>query len=136
MPFVRDERPISVFNVHERIRGDYAFTISDRNGVPVPASVLTAATMSLYLTSPNGVPFTYINGRQAQDILNTNNVLISEGGRIVWDIQSADMEHFDPTQFFEPRIAVFAFVWPEGVILHEVTFIVRQVPNSPLPLVL
>lgn len=129
MPFVRDERPISVFNVHERIRGDYGFTISDRNGIVVPAATLTSATMSLYLTSPNGVGLIYVNGRQNQNILNLNNVTIDNDGRVTWDIQSSDMAIIDPFIFFEPRIAVFELVWPDGIILHEVTFNVRNVPN-------
>ena len=122
---------VTLYNVHERMRGDYSFDLRDRHGVIVPGSVLTAARMSLYLTSPVGTPVVFVNGRQSQDILNTNNVTIDEAGHLTWDIQSADTAMSDVTIFFEPRIAVFTLEWPEGLVIHEAAFNVRNIPQAP-----
>ncbi len=125
-----DEKPVSVFNVPERTRGDYAFTLRDRGGEAVPASALTTATLKLYLTAPAGAPVITVNGRNNQNILNMNDVTIGVDGRVVWDIQSNDMMIIDGASFFEPRIGVFEFIWPEGHVLHEVVFNVRNVPQA------
>lgn len=121
---------ITVFNVHERVRGDYMFVIRDRDGVVVPGSTLTSAKLTLYLTSANGVPSIYVNNRQQQNVLQTNNVTIDELGLVVWDIQSEDMAIIDDKLFFEPRIAVFELIWNRGVILHEAAFQVRNIPQA------
>jgi hypothetical protein len=127
---IRDEKPISVFNLPEQTRGDYSFVLRDRDGETVSFATLTTATLTLYLTDGVTTPFVFVNGRQNQNILNANNVTITADGRVTWDIQSADMAIFNTTNFFEPRVGLFKFVWPAGVVLHEVIFNVRNVPNA------
>jgi hypothetical protein len=127
---IRDEKPISVFNLPEQTRGDYSFVLRDRDGETVSFATLTTATLTLYLTDGVTTPFVYVNGRQNQNILNANNVTIDGDGRVTWDIQSADMAIFNTTNFFEPRVGLFKLIWPEGVVLHEVIFNVRNVPNA------
>ncbi len=118
---------VLIFNVHERIRGDYSFEIRDRDGVVVPGSALTSARMSLYLNYDTPVSGRFVNGRELQNVLQMNDVTISEVGKVVWDIQSADMAIVNETFNFEQRVAVFELVWSRGLILHEVAFNVRNV---------
>jgi hypothetical protein len=120
---------VIVYAVHERFRGDLSFEIRDRAGIAIPGSALTSARMSLYLTANTLVPTVFINGRQLQNILNANNVTISEQGLVTWDIQELDMQIFDENLFFEPRIAVFELISPTAVILHEAAFNVRNIPQ-------
>jgi hypothetical protein len=124
------DQTVRIFDVNERARGDYSFEIRDRNGIAVPGSVVTSARLSVYLTSEVPANLKFVNGRNAQNVLQTNNVTISETGVVKWDIQSGDMAIIiNNSAQYDPRIAVFEITWPQGLILHEVAFNVRNVPN-------
>lgn len=120
---------VTIYQVHERIRGDYSFILRDRDGNAVPGSILTSATMSLYLNFDPLIASIFLNGRNQQSILNMNNVTIDANGKVLWDIQSDDMVIVDDKLNFEQRVAAFEFIFPTGLILHEVAFNVRSVRN-------
>lgn len=64
----------------------FTATIRDAAGSAVSSASITTATLTL----KNGS--TIINGRNAQNVLNTNNVTINTDGGLVWSIQTADVD--------------------------------------------
>lgn len=70
-------------------------TILDQASQPVPLSDITVATLTLFdleTYNPSGSPIVgIINSRDAQDVLNANNVTIhATSGLLTWVMQPAD----------------------------------------------
>jgi hypothetical protein len=74
------------YQIPERQSGRFQATLLDENGVFVPGSSLSTLTLTLYDRATDAI----INGRNAQDVLNNNNVSVSEAGVVVWSITPAD----------------------------------------------
>lgn len=45
---------------------------------------------TVVLNYQNAADDTYINGREAQDVKNANNVTITDTGFLIWELQAAD----------------------------------------------
>jgi hypothetical protein len=76
----------------------YWATVVDDEEVLLPGNVLNVLTLTLYVVKTDGT-IAYVNNRNAQDVLNTNNVLVyntlqsSPSGRtfnLKWQIQPED----------------------------------------------
>lgn len=96
--------------------------IEDENGDAVPVASLTAATLTLYDwdtgalgTSPHeGI----INDRDEQDVLNANNVTITNGSA-VWAVQPEDNIIVTDRRQVERHRAQFVFTWDTGQATYE-----------------
>lgn len=89
----------------------YTATLKDENGV----AVSLASMVSLTLWLMNAATGAYINSRQAQNVLNTNNVTYhATSGLLTWSMQPADnpMVADDVTQ--ETHLFEFYAVWNSG----------------------
>ena len=107
---------IDKVRVNERSSKVVTFTILDENGDPVPDSVLTSATLTLFdlLTGKaSGSPMQgVINSRGDQDVLNDNDVTIDGDGLVTWAMQPADNIIVTPRRQIERHRAMFSFAWP------------------------
>ena len=110
---------IDKVRVNERSSKVVTFTILDENSDPVPDSVLTTATLTLYDigTTPSaaGSPVAgIINSRDSQDVLNDNDVDIDADGLVTWATQPEDNIIVTERRQVERHRAMFHFSWPGG----------------------
>ncbi len=114
------------FNVKEETTAIYGTTVQDEDGNGIAASSLDAMTLTLYR---RGYPTAFINSRNAQDVLNDNNVTVSAAGVLEWTIQPADNEiqGSPATGGTEEHIALFQWTYlttKKGK--HEVRILVKN----------
>ncbi len=109
---------------HETAR--YTSIVKDDVGVAIPAADLTTLTLTLYQKSDRT---TIINSRDAQNILNANNVTVDSSGNLVWLMQPADNIVSDQDLDKESHIALFQYTWNSGVkrASHPVEIMVHRV---------
>ena len=93
------------YELFEGSSGKLTFTITDEDGVVIPA----ASIVSAVLTLKDKQTGTIINSRTAQNILNANGVTISSAGVLVWEISYLDTAMVG-TDRSEEHLAVFKIV--------------------------
>ncbi len=99
-----------VHRVKERETGIESFSLKDEDGNAIPAGSLTSATLTLHVVHTGAI----VNSRNAQNILNANNVTIDGTGLLAWTIQAADMAITDDSRRVEVHRALFVFKWGSG----------------------
>lgn len=117
-----------MFLTGENATAEYTATLKDKAGAVIPAADLTSLTLTLYLQSDSS---NKINSRNAQDVLNTNNVTVSAGGVLVWSIQKADNIVVDQDLDKELHIGLFQYAWNSGAENdhHTVRIMVERTVN-------
>ncbi len=109
----------------EQVSASYVGTLQDQTGTDIALSSLTTITLTLYDLSTKGI----INSRNAQDVKNTNNVVITSAGVLTWTLQPADNIIVTSTKragAYEKHIALFEYAWAAGSNKHEVVLEIRQ----------
>lgn len=109
--------------ITERSSRTVTFTVTDNAGAAVPLSAITSAALTLYDVDtyvPGASPTVgIINGRDAQDVKNANNVTIhSTSGLVTWSMQPADNVIATSRRQVERHRAEFRFVVTGGVELE------------------
>jgi hypothetical protein len=113
------------FQIDEKESGRYVALIVGNDGVtPLPGATLSTFVLSLYVVKADGTE-AVVNGRTQQNILNANNVTVSAGGQVVWNVQVGDTTLVEAIPF-ERHIALFEWTWPAGAGKHEVVLVVRN----------
>ena len=115
-----------VYTVRELTTPKYTATITDDDGVALPAASLTTLVLTLYVVKSDGT-IGYVNSRNAQNVLNANNVTVSAAGAVVWSVQTADTTLIESLPF-ERHIALFEWTWSAGAKAgkHEVVLNVQN----------
>lgn len=117
---------MSVFNCIERTTAKYTATLKDSDDVVVPLT----AIVSMVLTLKDVDSDTVINSRNAQNVLNTNNVTFhATSGLLTWDILPADnIIVAAGTGEYELHRAVFDVVYSASKrLVQEVYLLVKNV---------
>ncbi len=119
-----------VTNAVEQQSGIYAATLRDDFNVPVSYQALTSLQLTVYDVLSGAI----VGGRQAQNVLNVNQVTMDANGVITWNWLPVDMTILNPNRFLEDHIAVFEAKWINGAGLprqanHEVLFRVGRIPQ-------
>jgi hypothetical protein len=110
-------------NILEKTSRKYSAIIKDMDNIAVPAASLTTMVLTLYSIHSLAV----INSRNAQNVLNANNVSIDANGVLIWEMQPADNVVLDTTLQVEVHRAKFEWTWGGGKAgRHEVDFQVRN----------
>ena len=96
--------------VREGTTAVYGATIQDIDGNAVAAGDLDSLTLTLW----DKVSETIINSRNAQNVLNANNVTVSDEGVLAWTMQPednviVDVNHLDGQK--EEHRALFQWTW-------------------------
>ena len=108
----------------------YTATLTDENLVPLPANSLTTFQLTLYVIKADGTT-SYINGRNAQNVLNANNVTVTAQGLITWSMQVADTTLVEVVPF-ERHIALWEWYWGTGRAgKHELVITVKALGEVP-----
>ena len=100
----------------------YTAVLLDQTGTPVPASSLSTLTLTLKDQASGAV----INGRNAQSVLNANNVTVEASGNLVWSLQPADSPILNAELGTETHLATFVAIWPSGRLNHVVAIPVQN----------
>ena len=118
---------MSAFVGKEKTSAKYTFTLKDENGNAVASASLSTLTLTLK-NLDTGLP---INLRDAQNVLNLNNVTIhATSGLLTWAIQPLDMVVVDAKQLQERHRATFRGTTSGGVqASHEVTLYVQNLAD-------
>ena len=115
--------------VRERSSGRYTCSIKDETEVAIPASSIATLTLTLYDVATG----TILNARDAQDVLNANNVTIDSNGNLIWLVQPADHAVVSTRpNTIERHRGVFRYTWVDGVTKsdwHAVEFLVEAEPE-------
>ena len=94
--------------IAEGTTAQITFTLKDESLVVIPSNQIVTLKLTLF----NEQSRTIINARNAQDILNTNNVTVhTSSGLVTWLLQPADTAVENFTNAFEARIALFAWTF-------------------------
>lgn len=97
-----------VFEVLEQTSGRLSGTLTDNDGVtPVPGAALVTLTLTLYVVKADGTTG-IVNSRNAQNVLNQNNVTVDSAGLLVWLYQVGDTTLIEALPF-ERHIALFTW---------------------------
>jgi len=91
----------------EKETGTIPFRLRDEDGGLVLA--LDSMTLTLYNQADGSI----INGRDAQNVLNANNVSFANG-LVSWSVQTADTPIVDDSKSIETHMAVFYMTWNLG----------------------
>lgn len=116
--------PLS-FPIDEKTSGQYTAVLVGNDGVtPLPAATLITLVLTLYVIKADGTDG-IVNGRNAQNVLNANNVTLSAGGLLTWVIQVLDTTLVEDIPF-ERHVALFEWTWAAGAGKREVILVVRN----------
>lgn len=115
---------MATFSLNERITARYTATVKDETGIAIPAASLTTLTLTLYNRADGSI----INSRNAQDVLNANNVTVDSAGLITWTMQPADNPIVDDTREIERHVALWVWTYSSGTKTgrHETEFDVEN----------
>lgn len=96
------------FPVLEKTTATLVGTLTGNDGVTaIPASALVTLTLTLYVIKADGTT-AYVNSRNAQNVLNANNVTVDEAGLLRWTVQVADTTLIETLEH-ERHYALFAW---------------------------
>lgn len=125
----------------EQTTGLYSFTLVDADGIGLPSAEIEALT----LTYTDMATRVVLNAREAQDVLNTNDVtLVTVPGpppvtTVTWTLQPSDTILVDDNWAVEPHMALFRWTWDTGRRhgAHEVRFGIENLSRpTPVPALL
>lgn len=117
--------PEQAFPVIEKGSGQFTAVIVGNDGVtPLSSAVLLTLTLTLYATKADGTD-AIINSRNAQNVLNANNVTVDTLGNLIWVIQPNDTALVENIPF-ERHIGLFQWTWPAGAGKREVILVVQN----------
>jgi hypothetical protein len=102
------DRP--VYSVLELTTPEFSATLVGADGVtPIPGSTLSTLVLTVYCEDAD---LTIVNGRNAQNVLQTNGVTVDEAGLLTWTLSADDLAILHDTLPFERHIALFEWTWP------------------------
>jgi len=94
--------------IAEKTTAKITFTLKDEADTVIPLDQIATLTLTLY----NEESRTIINARDAQNVLNLNNVTVhATSGLVTWLLQSADTSIETATKRYETRVALFAWTF-------------------------
>lgn len=116
---------MSVNTVQELTSGVYTVTLQDPDGTALLSADITSITMTLteYYSG------TAINGRSAQDVLDTNNCTMhATSGLFTWNVQSDDLVPVSAAEDEHELVRMLlVVVYAAGQLVHEKFFLLKNV---------
>jgi hypothetical protein len=96
--------------INERTSAIIQADLIGDSGAPVAGATLTTLTLSLIDAYSGSV----LNGRNAQNVLNQNDVTIDSQGHLTWSMRPADNVIVKDSAPFETHRAIFQGTWSGG----------------------
>lgn len=101
------------FDILQGSSGTFTGQLTGNDGQSALALAdLLTLTLTLYVIQTDGT-IAYVNSRNAQNVLNANNVTVSASGFLTWAIQVADTGLVEALPF-ERHIALFEWTFTGG----------------------
>lgn len=103
----------------------YDVTLTDEAGTAIPASAISVLTLTLSNVADGAI----ISSRNAQDVLNANNVTIHPtSGLLTYTLQPADTAIQDEAEAYETHRATFQCTYNGGAGQSnwDVDFVIRN----------
>lgn len=120
-----------LFHIRENTTPVYTAVIRDENGNVLPDTALDSLLMTYYDVDSGEI----INNRNAQNILNANDVTVDNVGQLTWDMRPADTAIIDGSSVFEEKVAVISWSWTVSLITRqsnqEVRFHIQNLAKVP-----
>jgi hypothetical protein len=124
---------MSVLLVDESFTAVYSTTLVSETDAPILLAQLTGLTLTYYDVRTS----TVLNGRNVQNVLNTNNVTYhATSGLLTWTMQPADVAIVAPdlpVGYYERHQALFRWSWdtPTKTGGENVAILVEQLLFVP-----
>lgn len=119
-----------IYPIDEEESGQYTATVTGNDGVtPLPVLQILTLTLTVYVVKQDGTE-QIINGRNQQNVLNANNVLVDVGGGLTWTIQPGDTTLVEAIPY-ETHFALFEWTFAEGQGKHLIAVRVRNLRRVP-----
>lgn len=113
------------YEILQNSTGTFSAGITGNDGATlIPLASLLTLTLTLYVVQTDG-SIAYVNSRNAQNVLNLNNVTVSAAGVLTWAIQTADTALIEALPF-ERHIALFEWTAAGVVGKCEIILIVQD----------
>lgn len=107
-------------------------TLTNKAGIAIPLADLLTLKLTLYSMSDSSFPI--INGRDAQDVKNTNRVIVDANGGLAWNLDSVDSSILNTALGQETHRAIFAWTYNEGSVeqtgKHIIDFKVKNLQKG------
>lgn len=100
--------------IQEKTTAQLKATLVNENSLAIPGSSLLTLTLTLYSIADTGFPL--VAARNAQNVLNTNDVAVNEAGELTWDMTVADTVILNGALTSEVHRAVFEWTYLAGAI--------------------
>lgn len=115
---------IERFQVEEDTSYQVQFSWVNNNGSPITLAEVSTLTLTLYATRDQSI----VNTRNAQNVLNTNNVTFhATSGLLTWSVQPADVAFSNEALSKEVHRALFQLELSNGVrAKKEIDLVVRN----------
>lgn len=113
----------TVFSIDERTEPLHEFTILDVDGNPVQPTAITLT----YYDRETG---TIINSRDGQDVLDANNVTVTNGV-VAWEMQVEDTIVLNNVLEAEIHVALWEWIANGRDVKHETIFRVINLRKVP-----
>ena len=101
--------------IAEKSTPDLTATVKDEDGNTIAGSSLVTLTLTLYNKSTGAI----INSRDAQNVLNTNQVTVDGSGLLTFAMLALDTVIVDATLAtgsLETHVALFTYTWLDGAV--------------------
>lgn len=141
MPVALFDPPIPLdLACYQQSTGSIWAALVDGDGAPFSPLLLSSLTLTLYTIRASGLA-QVINGRNNQNVLNTNGVTLFPnlqfinglGYNMRWDFTALDTLPVDDTIMFSRYLARFRWQWPGGIGTQTVALVIQRlfpvVPN-------
>lgn len=113
------------YEILQNSTGTFSAGITGNDGATlIPLASLLTLTLTLYVVQTDG-SIAYVNSRNAQNVLNLNNVTVSALGVLTWAIQTLDTALVEALPF-ERHIALFEWTAAGVVGKCEIILIVQD----------
>ncbi len=102
--------------------GQYTGTLQTADGTAVvydAGGTATPRISTLTLTLKDAASTSVVNSRNAQDVLNANNVTVDSAGALKWLIQPGDTALLDSSRAVEEHLARFTFAYVDTDLLTK-----------------
>jgi len=112
----------------ERTSAEYTALVADEDGNGIDAADLDTLTLTLSNLADGSI----INSRNAQNVLNANNVTVDAEGNLVWSITPSDtvmVRTAVKIGYTEKHRALFRWTWDGGAKAgsHEMVMLITNV---------
>ena len=101
---------LATYELNERTVAEFSADLVRESGEAIDKNILASLRLTLYDVITKEI----INDRHKQNILDDNDVTVSDDGRLTWVLQADDNVMVNSALVKERHRALFEWTWPPG----------------------